>query len=607
MNGNAPRFAYVGAYRQIERMLGAYRRLLLMLVVVTILLVAMEGLGLGLALLMLGAGSVTDMAAANTRLAALVGRFPELPVVTRIQMAALALVAITLARGALQYAQHLLALRLRRSVECDLQVRVFGRLHTLPLSTLQRERAGGLLTVLGPYPRQVGQLALQSGRAVAGAVVVLAYLGAALLLSWPLTLLAAALLAPVALLLRPLLGARLRRASRRTRDLMKQAQNVAQEHLAGMKVIRLFNRAEWSQGRFADALDALHAQEYRAGALSGLSRPLFNLLNGTALAALMLAGAALLPESPEALPAQLALFLVIAFRLMGPLGDLTGFQASVTQTGPMLEAIFTFLDEANLPALPDGDTPFRGLRQGVTLDCVTFRYAPDESPVLQDVTLHISKGQLIAVVGASGAGKSTLVNLITRLYDPTAGRVCVDGVDLREMQIASWRARVAVVSQDVFLFHASVRDSLRFARPDADAEEIMSAARVAQAHDFITALPGGYDTILQERGARLSGGQQQRIALARALLLDADLLILDEATSALDAPTERAMHAALEAYRRGRTALVIAHRLATIQAADWIYVLNAGAVAEQGTHAELMRLGGIYWRLAQSQSIREGN
>ena len=253
--------------------------------------------------------------------------------------------------------------------------------------------------------------------------------------------------------------------------------------------------------------------------------------------------------------------------------------------------------------MKNGATPFARLEKEIVLDRVSFQYPNDTAWVLRDVSLRIPRGRFIAVVGVSGAGKSTLVNLLTRLYDCTEGAIRVDGTDLRDLELGTWNARVAVVQQDTFLFHDSVSENLRFAKPEAAREELERAAGLAQAHEFIMSFAEGYDTQLLDRGVRLSGGQQQRIALARALLVDADLLILDEATSELDSQTEGVIQKALEEYWRGKTVFSIAHRLSTVRNADLIYVMESGRMVEQGTHDDLLSRKGVYQRMVEAQSL----
>jgi subfamily B ATP-binding cassette protein MsbA len=238
----------------------------------------------------------------------------------------------------------------------------------------------------------------------------------------------------------------------------------------------------------------------------------------------------------------------------------------------------------------------------VRFERVSFSYGPDH-PTLSDVNLEARPGETVALVGPSGGGKSTLLNLLPRFYDATAGRVLLDGTDVRDLTLASLRAQVALVTQEPFLFDDTVRANIAYARPDASTADIEAAAEAAAAHDFITALPAGYNTVVGEAGARLSGGQRQRIAIARAFLKNAPVLLLDEATSALDAESERQVQDALERLMAGRTTILIAHRLSTVRAADRIYVLESGRVVEQGRHAELVARGGLYSRLARAQNL----
>jgi ABC-type multidrug transport system fused ATPase/permease subunit len=281
---------------------------------------------------------------------------------------------------------------------------------------------------------------------------------------------------------------------------------------------------------------------------------------------------------------------------MIPAAKLNYSHSRVSQLEPALESVQNFLRTDDKPYLSDGQGHFSKLAETVLINDVTFRYNYDEESILENLSFKIPKGKITAVVGASGAGKTTLVNLIARLYDPQFGQIFIDGTDLRDFIIESWRREIAIVSQDTFLFNDTVMGNLRFARPEVTDEDVYQAARLAQAHDFIINLPSGYNTFLGDRGVRLSGGQQQRLAIARALLVDPQLLILDEATSDLDSETEQAIQSAIEQFSETRTLFIIAHRLSTVKQADNIIVLSHGEIVEQGSHTDLMVMKNHYWR-----------
>jgi len=292
---------------------------------------------------------------------------------------------------------------------------------------------------------------------------------------------------------------------------------------------------------------------------------------------------------------------VLGQRLAGAVTSLAGMHVNITGSLALFGRLFSHIDR--VPEIAD-DPAARDLGQidgGVRLDHVSFTYPGGARPAVHEVTVDIAPGQLVALVGPSGAGKTTITGLVARFFDPGQGRILIDGADLREVTRSSLASQLGMVFQDTFLFHASIADNLRYARPDATDADLAAAARAAHLHEFIAALPDGYDTIVGERGHRLSGGEKQRVAIARVILRDPRIVILDEATAHLDSVSEQHIQAALRPLLRGRTSLVIAHRLSTVLAADKILVLDHGRLADQGTHAELLTRGGLYAELFHRQ------
>jgi subfamily B ATP-binding cassette protein MsbA len=293
-------------------------------------------------------------------------------------------------------------------------------------------------------------------------------------------------------------------------------------------------------------------------------------------------------------------FVALSTKLYAPVKYFSKLPANIQPGLVGAERVFEFLDTPIEIHDRPGARPFHGLRRELRFEGVSFEYRPGQA-VLADVDLVVPRGSVVALVGPSGAGKSTLVDLLGRFYDPSAGRITADGVELSEFSIATLRASLGVVSQETVLFHDTVRANVAYGMPDASDADIERAGRAAYAHDFVSALPNGYDTVVGERGTQLSGGQRQRLAIARAILRDPPILVFDEATSALDNESERLVQAAIERLLEGRTVFVIAHRLSTVQRADQIVVLDRGRVVENGDHATLLAQGGLYRRLHDLQ------
>ena len=388
-------------------------------------------------------------------------------------------------------------------------------------------------------------------------------------------------------------------ATRRAHDVGQQvvAENKALgmrvwENVTSLRLIRAFSREQDELRRFADASDAVRRRLLQMGMLWALPTPISEVLGIAAIAALILAGNAI-----GLGVASLAAFLALLYRMQLPVRELMTARVAFDGAAAAIADVDDFLERTRERFLRDGDVEFGGLRQCLSLREVTFRYPETEVPALSDISLDLMRGATTAIVGRSGAGKSTLMDLLFRFRDPTAGQVLVDGVPLDRLRIASWRSRVAVMSQEVHLLNDSVAANIAYGKPGASLEEVRAAATVAGADGFIQELPARYDTIVGDGGTGLSGGQRQRIALARTILRNPDVLLLDEATNALDNETEREFQSALARYAKGRTVIVIAHRLSTVEAADQVVVLEAGKVVEIGPPARLLRARGAFARL----------
>jgi ATP-binding cassette subfamily B protein len=395
-------------------------------------------------------------------------------------------------------------------------------------------------------------------------------------------------------------GRRARPALQEVQQRIAELTADVEESVGGVRVVKAFAAEGRREQRFGTSVSRVFEQSMISNRLRAFYNPFIGFLPQLGLAALLLIGGRMVIDKQMTLAEFTAFYgyLLILLAPMRTLGWTLGLTQRATASGARL---FELLDrEPRITAAP-GATPLPAGSGRVELRDVTFHYGDDAAaePSLRDVSLVVEAGTTLALVGATGSGKTTLVQLIPRLYDTTSGTVLVDGADVRTLDPRALRSQIAVVNDDPFLFSASVHENIAYAHPEATREDVVAAARRSQAHDFITALPDGYDTRVGERGLTLSGGQRQRIAIARALLADPRILVLDDATSSIDASTEREIRSGLEAAMAGRTTFVIAHRLSTIALADEIAVLDAGRLIDRGTHAELVKRSPFYREIVE--------
>jgi subfamily B ATP-binding cassette protein MsbA len=399
------------------------------------------------------------------------------------------------------------------------------------------------------------------------------------------------------------IGSRVRHTTRHGQDKLADIQNILHETITGNRIVKAFNTEDWEISRFRHAARRLFRANLRSVAATAISSPLMDIFGVVGIALLLLLGRDRIAHN-QMTPGVFVAFITAVFSLYNPVRKFALFYNNFQQALGASSEIFKFMDlEDDVREKPRAKT-LPKFSESVRFEQVSFAYANEgegNHAVLRDINLEVRHGEVLAVVGSSGAGKSTLVHLIPRFFDVTSGRILIDGQDIRDVTLTSLRAQVGIVTQETVLFNDTVRNNIAYGQPQVPQKEVEAAARAALAHDFIVALPAGYDTVIGERGVRLSGGERQRLAIARALLKNAPVLILDEATSALDSESEALVQSALHNLMSGRTVFVIAHRLSTVRRADRIVVIENGTIADIGRHEELMTKLGTYRRLYELQ------
>ena len=520
------------------------------------------------------------------------------------RMIALLLIIFTVVKGVAEYFSTYWMAYIGQSSVLTLRQDLYRHILTQSASFFERHRTNYLVSRL-----------ISSATAIEAAVThtlrdmlregftLIAFLVTSFYVSWRLTL-GSLLIAPPVAGLTMRFGRSLRKLARESLEGNKHLTDTAQEALANQNIVKAYRGEAHEQTRFTRVAERIRRANLRSASISGMAPPIIELMGVLFVAVLLFFGEREIRLGRMDL-AQFLLFIVLLLRSYDPMRKLSRLHNAFSQALAAGQHVWEVMDEHAEIAEQPNAVELTPLRNEIEFREVRFNYAEEGRPVLRDVSLTVPAGKMVALVGESGGGKSTLTKLLPRFHDPVSGDVRWDGVDLRDVKLSSLRRQIALVTQETVLFNDTVRYNITYGRPNATEAEIEDAARTAFAHDFIQELPEGYDTIIGERGTFLSGGQRQRLAIARAVLIDAPVLILDEATSALDAESEQLVQRAISNLIRNRTTIVIAHRLSTIRRADAIVVLEAGRIIEQGTHAELLARGGQYQKLYELQFADE--
>ncbi len=508
---------------------------------------------------------------------------------------------ILLLKNISSYLQAYLMAYAENGVIKDLRNYLYIHLHRLSLSYFHRERTGELISRVSYDVMKInGTISAAFGTLIKEPMLVVVYLAILLILSWQLTLISLVLL-PFSVLAIMTVGRRLRRSSTASQEAMADLTSTLQETVAGVRVVKAFNMESFEIGKFKRQTQHYFRTLLRLTHMHNLASPITEILGSVVGLAILWYGGRQVLEGDLLAPEDFLTFFLALFSMMKPVKELGQVHNRVQEGIAAADRVFSILDTApEISDAPDAAT-LPDLRREIRFNRVSFRYDPFSEPALKEIDLVVRSGETVALVGPSGGGKSTLVDLVARFYDPTDGCIEIDGKDLRSVTVASLREKMGIVTQDVILFNDTVSNNIAYGVENMPVDRIRAAAAAANAEDFIGQLPEKYDTFLGERGVRLSGGQRQRIAIARAILKDPQILIFDEATSSLDTESELLVQEAIDRLMKGRTAVVIAHRLSTVQKADKVIVIDRGRIVQTGVHGSLVQVDGLYRKLYNLQ------
>ncbi|MBG1267642.1 ATP-binding cassette domain-containing protein [Nostoc sp. WHI] len=545
-------------------------------------------------------GQEVDLSTAPPILKTMLSPFDNTPETYRIGVMAGAIIFTIILKNLATYASALASSSLTRKLTADMRETGLRLLLEIDIDYYAKTKVGDLINRLGG---EIGRAASSIGSTVKIVILIitiLVFVGLLLSISWQLTIAATFLLFLVTLVNQYAIS-RSKSFGKQLSEMSKAYSISVLETLNGIRLVKATGNQEREYQRIKKLIRDRELADFRSQVNSEAIAPVSEVMGITALLLIVLLSKTFFNEQVSSLSTVLLTYLLVLLRVLPLISQLNTIRSNFASTAASVDVTNEFLSLHDKPFMDKGKLPYTKLQKGVSFNSLCFAYPGHEKLVLKDVNLYLPRGTTLALVGGSGAGKSTLADLLPRFYDPIAGSITIDSTDLREFDVISLRKRMGIVSQDTFLFNDSVQNNIAYGRPEATENEILTAAKRANAYEFISKLPQGFDTFIGDRGVMLSGGQRQRLAIARALLQNPEILILDEATSALDTVSERLVQAALDDLSRDRTTLVIAHRLSTVQKANQIAVLEQGQVVEVGTHEELLQKGGYYSRLYSMQ------